>query len=154
MHCQKQYVIYLLSHKSAAFVGGFNTINVPTEMVWASTASATKFSVVLHDKYNGVEYTVHLVADTGSKLGCRYMTINSAATCYYEPDDKLNISFDKALNKNLPSNITLGGHFSLKRLQWPDMNTTNIVLMIIHIYAKVSNNEFLLYLGQLKKPQS
>ncbi len=113
-------------HKSAAFVGGFNTINVPTEMVWASTASATKFSVVLHDKYNGVEYTVHLVADTGSKLGCRYMTINSAATCYYEPDDKLNISFDKALNKNLPSNITLGGHFSLKRLQWPDMNTTNI----------------------------
>ncbi|VVH65375.1 hypothetical protein BSPLISOX_2292 [uncultured Gammaproteobacteria bacterium] len=30
----------------------------------------------------------------------------------------------------------------------------NGVLMIIHIYAKVSNNEFLLYLGQLKKPQS
>jgi hypothetical protein len=26
-------------HKSAAFVGGFNTINVPTKMVWASTAS-------------------------------------------------------------------------------------------------------------------
>jgi hypothetical protein len=35
-------------------------------MVWASTASATNFSVVLHDEYNGVEYTVHLLADTGS----------------------------------------------------------------------------------------
>ena len=124
-------------HKSAAFVGGFNTINVPTKMVWASTASATNFSVVLHDEYNGVEYTVHLVADTGSKLGCRYMTINSAATCRYEPDDKLNISFDKALNKNLPNNITLGGHFSLKRLQWPHMNTTNIEMHNFEVNWKV-----------------
>jgi hypothetical protein len=106
-------------------------------MVWASTASATNFSVVLHDEYNGVEYTVHLVADTGSKLGCRYMTINSAATCRYEPDDKLNISFDKALNKNLPNNITLGGHFSLKRLQWPDMNTTNIEMHNFEVNWKV-----------------
>jgi hypothetical protein len=43
---------------------------------------------------------------------------------YEEPYNGLDISFDKALNKKLPGGITLKGHFSLKRLQWPHMNTT------------------------------
>jgi hypothetical protein len=40
------------------------------------------------------------------------MIINSAATCskrYEEPYNGLDISFDKALNKSLPSGITLKG---------------------------------------------
>ena len=129
-------------HKSSAFVGGFNTIGVPTKMVWASSAVSTKFSVILHvhDKHNSAAYKVHLVADITSKLGCGRMIINSAATCskrYEEPYNGLDISFDKALNKSLPSGITLKGHFSLKRLQWPHMNTTNLEMHNFEVNWKV-----------------
>jgi hypothetical protein len=58
-------------HKSAAFVGGFNTIGAPTKMVWWDSTAPTRFSVILHahDKHNSAAYKVHLVADiTSSKL--------------------------------------------------------------------------------------
>jgi hypothetical protein len=44
-----------------------------------------------------------------SKLGCNFIAINNAATCYGDVHNKLFISFDKALNNNLPSGITLSG---------------------------------------------
>jgi hypothetical protein len=44
---------------------------------------------------------------------------------------------DKALNKSLPSGITLKGHFSLKRLQWPHMNTTNLEMHNFEVNWKV-----------------
>jgi hypothetical protein len=41
------------------------------------------------------------------------------------------------LNNSLPSGITLSGRFSLKRLQWPNMNTTNIEMHNFEINWKV-----------------
>jgi hypothetical protein len=39
-------------------------------------------------------------------MGCNFIAINNAATCYGDVHNKLFISFDKALNNNLPSGIT------------------------------------------------
>jgi hypothetical protein len=50
--------------KSAAFVGGYNTIDAPTRMTWSLNAGLSKFSVVLHDMDKGTEYKVHLVGMT------------------------------------------------------------------------------------------
>jgi acyl CoA:acetate/3-ketoacid CoA transferase alpha subunit len=58
-------------HKSAAFVGGFNTIGAPTSMTWSVVnAGLSKFSVMLRNMDNGTGYKVHLVAKMISKLGC------------------------------------------------------------------------------------
>jgi hypothetical protein len=61
-------------------------------------------------------------------------------TCYGDVHNKLFISFDKALNKNLPSGITLSGNFALTRLQWPDMNTSNIEIHNFKINWKVPSH--------------
>ena len=127
-------------HKSAAFVGGFNTIGAPTRMTWSLNAGLSKFSVMLRNMDNGTEYKVHLVAKMISKLGCNFIAINNAATCYGDVHNKLFISFDKALNKNLPSGITLSGNFALTRLQWPDMNTSNIEIHNFKINWKVPSH--------------
>jgi hypothetical protein len=46
-------------HKSAAFVGGYNTIGAPTRMTWSLNAGLSKFSVMLRDTDNGTGYKVH-----------------------------------------------------------------------------------------------
>jgi hypothetical protein len=33
-------------HKSAAFVGGYNTIDAPTRMTWSLNAGLSKFAVI------------------------------------------------------------------------------------------------------------
>jgi hypothetical protein len=48
-----------------------------------------------------------------------------------------NINRNIVLNNSLPSGITLSGRFSLKRLQWPNMNTTNIEIHNFEINWKV-----------------
>jgi hypothetical protein len=58
----------------------------------------------------------------------------------HDVHNKLFISFDKALNKNLPSGITLSGNFALTRLQWPDMNTSNIEIHNFKINWKVPSH--------------
>ncbi|VVM19568.1 hypothetical protein BSPWISOXPB_6829 [uncultured Gammaproteobacteria bacterium] len=64
--------------------------------------------------------------------------INSAGTCNGGiPPKKIQINFDKVLNKSLPSGITLSGHFSLKRLQWSSMDTTNIEIHNFKVNWKV-----------------
>jgi hypothetical protein len=51
---------------------------------------------------NGRGYGVQLVAKMIPKLGCNFIAINNAATCYGDVHNKLFISFDKALNKHIP----------------------------------------------------
>jgi hypothetical protein len=69
-------------HKSAAFVGGYNTIGAPTRMTWSVNAGLSKFSVTLRNMDNGRGYGVQLVAKMIPKLGCNFIAINNAATCY------------------------------------------------------------------------
>ncbi|VVM20024.1 hypothetical protein BSPWISOXPB_5500 [uncultured Gammaproteobacteria bacterium] len=123
-------------HQSSAFVGGFNTIGAPTVLIWAYGAY-TKFSVILHDKKNDIQYEVHLIANQGKCVNL-IIPINSAGTCNGGiPPKKIQINFDKVLNKSLPSGITLSGHFSLKRLQWSSMDTTNIEIHNFKVNWKV-----------------
>jgi hypothetical protein len=54
-------------HKSAAFVGGFNTIGAPTRMTWSGNAGLSKFSVMLQRPLN-VMPLGRLLFNTLSKL--------------------------------------------------------------------------------------
>ncbi|WP_237731589.1 YncE family protein [Bathymodiolus thermophilus thioautotrophic gill symbiont] len=121
-------------HPSSAFIGGDNTINAPTNMVWSSGPSS-KFSTMLNDE-SGKQYEVYLVANV-TLSGCQNVQINSAMTCEYAVANKLNISFDATLNTNIPVGTRLTGQFSLKRLQWPNMNTTNTEIHNFEVNWKV-----------------